>query len=60
MKRIVFELQLFNLMQVADGGLERDEKVLGRVQLLEHAQLGERDGEVLELIGAHLWGGRAP
>ena len=57
LERIVFELQLLNLMQVADGRLERDEKVLGSVQLLEHAQLGERDGQVLELIGAHLWGG---
>jgi hypothetical protein len=54
LERIVFELELFNLMQIADGGLERDEKVLGSVQLLEHAQLGERDGQVLELIGAHL------
>ena len=54
LERIVFELELLNLMQIADGGLERDEKVLGSVQLLEHAQLGERDGQVLELIGAHI------
>jgi hypothetical protein len=57
LERIVFELELLNLMQIADGGLERDEKVLGSVQLLEHSQLGERDGQLLELIGAHLWGG---